>query len=242
MLLSGCKQRVSTFSGPVAVVRRATDGASGRRDAGTIVPSAPAAGSATLPTPPSGATGQGEGETDDFGHVPEFTLTDQDGHSYSRSNLDGKVWIASFLFTRCATLCPQIAARMAELQKVYASNPDIHLVSITVDPENDTPQVLKAYAAAHNADTARWSFLTGPEKNIYDLVGRRGFMLGVAKNEGPARTPGNEVTHSSRLAVVDRKGAIRGYFDGRAVDDEGHEINEVPALKRLVDKLLKEKP
>jgi protein SCO1/2 len=130
---------------------------------------------------------------------------------------------------------------MAELQKIYASNPDIHLISITVDPENDTPEVLKIYAAAHHADTARWTFLTGPEKTIYALIGQGGFMLGVAKNEGPARTPGNEVTHSSRLALVDRKGAIRGYFDGRAVDDEGHEINELPALRRLVDKLLKEK-
>jgi protein SCO1/2 len=131
---------------------------------------------------------------------------------------------------------------MAELQKAYASNPDVHLISITVDPENDTPQVLKAYAAAHSADTARWTFLTGKEKAVYDLIGRGGFMLGVAKNEGAARTPGNEVTHSSRLAVVDQMGAIRGYFEGRMVDDEGHPIDEVTALKRLVDKLLKEKP
>jgi cytochrome oxidase Cu insertion factor (SCO1/SenC/PrrC family) len=189
-----------------------------------------------------GGSGQGQGGIDDFGCAPDFTLTDQDSHPYGRSSLDGKVWIASFLFTRCATLCPQIAARMAELQKAYASNPDVHLISITVDPENDTPAVLKTYALAHNADLTRWTFLTGPEKKIYDLIGQSGFMLGVAKNEGPVRTPGNEVTHSSRLAVVDRKAAIRGYFEGRLVDDEGHPIDEVPALKRLVERLLKEKP
>jgi len=230
-LLNGC--------GPVDVKPRASNLSAGPSlTAGT----ADGAGIATLPSPPSGGRGQqGEEGNEVISHVPDFTLTDQDSHPYARSALDGKVWIASFLFTRCATLCPQIAARMAELQKTYASNPDIHLISITVDPENDTPQVLKTYAAAHSADPARWTFLTGPEKKIYDLIGRNGFMLGVAKTEGPARTPGNEVTHSSRLAVVDRKGDIRGYFEGRMVDDEGRPIDEVPALKILVDKLLKEK-
>jgi protein SCO1/2 len=180
-------------------------------------------------------------ELEDFGAVADFRLSDQDGRPFSRSVLVGKVWIASFIFTRCTTLCPQIVNRVGELQQDFSGEPGVHLVSFSVDPENDKPEVLKAYALGHHADLRRWTFLTGPEKNVYELVSRS-FMLGVAKTEGPERRPGNEVTHSSRLVVVDRRGHIRGYFEGRQVDDEGRAIDEVPKLLQAVKELLRDKP
>lgn len=175
----------------------------------------------------------------DLGPVPDFALTDQNGQPFGRKDLEGQVWVASFLFTRCATLCPQVAATLAQLQK---DPPDgVTLVSFTVDPEHDTPAVLKAYAERYGADPARWRFLTGDQETVYRLV-REGFLLAVEQNRGTARTAGNEVTHSSRLVVVDRRGHVRGHFEGRQVDEQGRTVSELTQLRQRLAALVREKP
>jgi cytochrome oxidase Cu insertion factor (SCO1/SenC/PrrC family) len=180
---------------------------------------------------------------EDLGAVGDFGLVDQDGRTVSRSQLIGKVWVASFIFTRYATLCPQVCATLAELQEQTKADADVRLVSFSVDPDHDTPKVLKEYAARFGADPERWVFLTGKRETIYNLSSKS-FLLGVMENKGAARTPGNEVTHSSKLVVVDRKGHIHehDYFDGRRLDDEGKPVDELPRLKRRVAQLLREKP
>ena len=147
-------------------------------------------------------------------------------------DLRGKVWVASFLFTRCCTGCPRISADLLQLQKDLPK--DAVIVSFTVDPEHDTPPVLKAYAETLGADPKRWFFLTGKQDEIYGLI-QKSFHLAVEQNQGEARKPGNEVTHSNRLIVVDRQGHIRGLdFDGTNADD-------LPRLKKRIDELLREK-
>jgi cytochrome oxidase Cu insertion factor (SCO1/SenC/PrrC family) len=174
-----------------------------------------------------------------IGAVGPFLLTDQDGRPVSREDLLGKVWVASFVFTRCRTVCPQVSATMARLYEAEENRDDALLVSFSVDPEEDTPEVLKRYATQYGARAPGWRFLTGPEKDMYRVI-RESFLLGVEQNTGDSRTPGNEVTHSTRLAVVDRKGNVRAYFDGRQVDDEGHAVNDVPRIVKLIAALARE--
>ena len=178
---------------------------------------------------------------DDYGPVGEFSLTERSGRTVRPADLAGKVWVASFVFTRCTGPCPQVTGTVARLQKELAEQPDVVLVTFTVDPDHDQPNELKEYADIYRADPQRWLFLTGPREELYRLI-REGFRLGVQQNEGEARRPGNEVTHSTRLAVVDRRGRVRGYFDGRNVDEEGGPVDDVPRVRRAVEALLREQP
>ncbi len=162
----------------------------------------------SIPSFDAGVLKEGnESRADDLGPVADFTLTERSGNTITLEDLRGKVWVASFLFTRCCTGCPRISADLLKLQ------PDLPdgaiIVSFTVDPEYDTPSVLKAYAEGLGADPKRWLFLTGQQAEIYRLI-KDSFRLGVEQNQGEARKPGNEVTHSNRLLVVDRQGHIRG--------------------------------
>ncbi|GIW80776.1 MAG: hypothetical protein KatS3mg105_2583 [Gemmatales bacterium] len=178
---------------------------------------------------------------DILGKVGDFQFTERSGRTISREDLAGKIWVASFIFTCCTQSCPQIAGTMAELQKEFADNDDVVLVSFSVDPKRDTPQVLQEFANRFGADNERWLFLTGDQDKMYSFI-RETFLLAVHENEGNARTPGNEVTHSSKLVLVDRHGQIRGYFDGRRVDEEGRPINNVNKIKAKVAELLEEQP
>jgi cytochrome oxidase Cu insertion factor (SCO1/SenC/PrrC family) len=183
--------------------------------------------------PPHVRWGTDHPEFDDLGPIADFSLTERNGQTIRLEDLRGKVWVASFLFSRCCTGCPRISADLMQLQKELPDGAVI--VSFTVDPEHDTPPVLKAYADGLGADPKRWLFLTGKQDEIYRLI-KKSFHLGVEQNQGEARKPGNEVTHSNRLVVVDRKGHIRGWdFDGTNPDD-------LPRLRECIDELLREKP
>ena len=133
--------------------------------------------------------------------VPDFTLTDQDGKTVTKEDLRGKIWIADFIFTRCQGPCPLMTARMLEMQRALVKAPEIKLVSVTVDPEPDTPEVLQAYAAANKADPQRWKFLTGDKAVIEKLV-TEGFMQHLAEENG-------EPVHGTMFLVVDGNGMVR---------------------------------
>jgi cytochrome oxidase Cu insertion factor (SCO1/SenC/PrrC family) len=182
--------------------------------------------------PPAGQPSEKHPD-DDYGAVADFTLLDQDGRTVRRDDLLGKVWVAAFVFTRCAGPCSQVSGSMARLQHELAGEKDVLLVSFTVDPEHDKPKVLKDYAARFGADPERWRFLTGEQKPLYELI-EKNFMLAVQQNTGKNRTPGNEVTHSTKLVVVDRKGHLRGFYDGTDPED-------VTDLRARVAKLIREK-
>ena len=151
---------------------------------------------------------------DDLGSVGDFALTERSGNTVHRDDLLGKIWIASFEFTRCTMGCPQISATMERLQTDLARFPDVRLVTFTVDPKHDGTEQLREYAKRYHADPERWLFLTGEEDEIYRLIDKS-FHLPARQNEGNERTPGNEVMHSLKLVLVDRRGHIRGYYDGR---------------------------
>ena len=133
--------------------------------------------------------------------VPEFSLTDQNGQTVTNADLRGKIWITDFIFTRCKGPCPLMTARMLEMQKALSKTPEVKLVSVTVDPAYDTPEVLKAYAEANFADPERWKFLTGDKAVIEKLV-TEGFMQHLAEENG-------EPVHGTMFLVVDGNGMVR---------------------------------
>ncbi|MBA2433308.1 MAG: SCO family protein [Chthoniobacterales bacterium] len=165
-----------------------------------------------------------------YGHVPSFQLTNQEGQPFGSEQLQGKIWIASFIFTTCPGPCPMISSRMSGLQKPL-KNTDVHLVSFTVDPETDTPEVLREYAAKLKARPGHWDFLTGQQEYIFELM-RNGFKLAVGEGDEDSGGP----IHTTRAVLVDRTGAIRGYYDMTAGDvptklaaDAHHLLRDQPA-------------
>ena len=133
--------------------------------------------------------------------VPEFSLTDQNGQTVTSADLRGKIWITDFIFTRCAGPCPLMTARMLEMQKALVKTPEVKLVSVTVDPEYDRPEVLKAYAEANFADPERWKFLTG-DKTVIEKLVTEGFMQQLAEENG-------EPVHGTMFLIVDGNGMVR---------------------------------
>jgi cytochrome oxidase Cu insertion factor (SCO1/SenC/PrrC family) len=119
--------------------------------------------------------------------VPDFALIERSGQAVTRADLLGKVWITSVIFTRCVNECPVISNHMAQLQEALAHEPDVRLVSITVDPAYDTPEVLARYAQSFAAQPQRWFFLTGDQASIYRLV-REGFRLGLVDPDAPIQS------------------------------------------------------
>lgn len=142
--------------------------------------------------------GKGLLETlDVYGEVPDFALTERSGRRITRADLLGKVWIANFIYTHCTETCPLQSAQMARLQANLQGEPDVRLVSITVDPEQDTPQVLAEYASRFGADRERWLFLTGERRPIYTLA-LEGFRLSVADPEELDQRSSEEGVRSDR--------------------------------------------
>jgi protein SCO1/2 len=147
--------------------------------------------------------------------LPAFALTDQAKRPFGTRELAGKVWVADFVFTACQEACPLLSQRMQELgRRTKHLGPDFHLVSISVDPERDTPERLAEYGARYGANPIRWSFLTGPVDAIQEAV-TGGFKVGMGKE---AVTPDGggptffEIFHGEHLVLVDRQLRVRGYF------------------------------
>ena len=163
-----------------------------------------------------------------FGPVPEFELLDQRGRTVTRSDLDGEPWVVDFIFTRCALSCPRLTSRMMALG---ANLPDLRRVSITVDPEYDTPEVLASYALAYGISDPRWLFLSGQIEAIRELV-IGGFKLAVV-NDPPAEVanPQEPILHSNRFVLVDARGEIRGYYEATSAADFERLVRDVEMVR-----------
>jgi protein SCO1/2 len=148
--------------------------------------------------------------------LPAFSLVDQRGQPFGLEDLKGHVWVADFVFTSCPSVCPKLTRRMRQIQHRARHLGDVfHLVTFTVDPTNDTPPVLAAYAAEYKADTRRWTFLTGPLEDVEPTV-IKGFKMAMGKEDAGGGM--FSIFHGEKLVLVDREGFIRGFYDA---DDAG---------------------
>ena len=157
------------------------------------------------------------------GTVPDFEFTDSNGETITRDDMEGKVWVADFIFTTCTMACPIMTGNMNIIHKSFKDNNNVRIVSISVYPEYDTPDILKDYASRYNANTDRWHFLTGPEESVKKII-KTGFKIGDYEDI---------IFHSEKFALVDISGNIRGYYSGMKTDD-------ISQLKKDINKLLRE--
>lgn len=164
-----------------------------------------------------------------YGDLADFQLTERTGRSFGSSDLKGHVWIADFMFTRCAGPCPMMAVQMAHLQEDLKDVPSVRLVSISVDPDHDTPAVLSDYARNFQADRERWLFLTGKTQSVRDLAMQH-FRLATQMSPNP-----NAVLHSTHFVLVDGRQRIRGYYDSA-------DSLSVKQLEQDVRRLVEETP
>jgi protein SCO1/2 len=173
-----------------------------------------------------------------YGPIPDFRLVDERGLAKDASSMHGQVSVVDFIFTRCTSSCPRLTARMLELQsRLEREKSDARLVSISVDPDNDTPAVLSEYAARVHADSSRWSFLTGDEQEVERAV-VLGFKVSAAKIDTGAGT--YDVIHGDWFVLVDRRGRLRGYYP--TIDLQGQsESMLMGALVKDVLRLEREK-
>ncbi len=148
-----------------------------------------------------------------YGAIPDFQLIRETGSPVALSDLKGKIWIANFIFTRCAGVCPLMSNRMRALQDVLTQEAQVRFISFSVDPEYDTADVLSSYSERFKSDPAKWFFLTGDKQMIYALSEQH-FHLGVSEiPEKEREALDQSVRHSSKFVLVDRDGKIRGYYD-----------------------------
>lgn len=157
--------------------------------------------------------------------VPDFSLTERSGGTVTKSDLLGKVWVADFVFTRCSGPCPTLSARLQRLQLQFKDEPDLKLVTFSLDPTVDTPAVLSDYASRFHADKDRWWFLTTEKESaMHDLV-KAGFFQTVI----PAKD-GKELIHSEYLVLIDRQGRIRGAYLGTDFENQPQLIADAKKL------------
>ena len=162
--------------------------------------------------------------------VPDFALTNQFGRSVTLGDLRGKVWVADIIFTRCPGPCAKMTKQMGELQAALPSNEPVQLVSLTADPEFDTPEVLKKYGERFGALPHRWQFLTGKKLDVYRLA-TKGLLLAVDEIKADERTsPDDLFVHSTLFVIVDRQGRVRGSFDGTEASSRSKILAAIRAL------------
>ncbi len=169
-----------------------------------------------------------------LGQMHDFKLTNQDGREMTRKDFYGSVLIVNFIFSKCPDVCPLLSKQMSELQaRLKGTAKAIQLVSITVDPQNDTPPVLKKYAAQFNSDPRLWSFLTGPMDDIMKIVvdDFKQALDGQKLTSLDDRMDGMmEITHSEKFVLVDQSGQIRAYMSANSPEDVNKIMKKVAIL------------
>ncbi len=172
-----------------------------------------------------------------LGKVPSFSFTNQDGKIITNKTFYNKVYVVDFFFTTCPTICPVMTENMVTIQNEFIGNPNFGIASISISPDYDTPEVLKAYAKNHGATLKNWHFLTGNKEDTYKLS-MNGFKLYAGQNN---EAPGG-FEHSGLFALIDKEGNIRCRYDdlGNPIGYyDGLDLEQIQLLKEDIEKLIK---
>lgn len=160
--------------------------------------------------------------------LPAFSLIERNGEEVTKSALAGRPVVVDFIFTRCSLVCPRLTARMQELEKALPPTSRARLLSISVDPDYDTPEVLRRYAEHWHVAGDRWLFATGNRQAIWELV-RTGFLLPV---EEQPEVPEMPILHSSRFAILDGRGRLRSTYEAFEKDALERVLADLKVLER----------
>jgi protein SCO1/2 len=161
--------------------------------------------------------------------VPDFSFTNQFGENTTMEDFEGDIMVVDFFFTTCPTICPIMTKQMARLQWMLedAAYDDVSFLSHTVNPNNDTPEILLAYGQEEGADFEKWTFVTGDQEEIFEQ-GFQGYLLSTQEDSG---APGGFL-HSSMFVLVDRDRHIRGFYDGTSSKEVDDLVTDIKMLKK----------
>lgn len=148
-------------------------------------------------------------------------MTDSQGRAFNRSTLAGKVWIADFIYTNCPAECPRMTAQMHKVERQVRGESDVQLISISVDPEHDSPPVLNDFASRFGGPTNQWTFLTGSPATVH-LIAYQTFHVGDVIGK---------IEHSTKFVLVDKNGYIRGYYSSLYEDELSQLLKDVEVLR-----------
>ncbi len=160
-----------------------------------------------------------------YATIPPFSFVDQNRETITDKNLDGKIYVADFFFTSCPSICPTMQRNMLTVFKAYEGKNNFKLVSFTIDPRHDTIPVLKTYAEKLGAKANQWYFLLGKKEEVYQLA-EKNYLVSVSQDN---RAPGGYV-HQGWLVLVDKKGRVRGAYDGTDKKQVQQLITDVQVL------------
>lgn len=160
--------------------------------------------------------------------IPEYTFINEKGDTVTQKDSEGKVYVADFFFSTCPTICPIMKSQMLRVYEKYKDNDDFVILSHSINPRYDTPDVLKSYKEKLGVDSPKWQFLTGIETNVYDLA--QNHYLTSALEDSTAVEEGGFI-HSGAFVLVDKNKHIRGIYDGT-------KEKEVDKLLKDIDKLI----
>ncbi len=170
-----------------------------------------------------------------FHKIPVFQLIDQNGQKFSSEQTKGKIYVAEFFFTRCGTICPKLTTNLTRVQSLFANDPNILIVSHSVDPKHDSSAVLLKYAQKYDAKIGKWFFLTGDKKYIYNLA-IKGYKLPAAdasEYDKKIKSIDETFIHSEKLLLIDKEGYVRGIYDGTYSPDVERLIAEIKVLSEI---------
>lgn len=158
--------------------------------------------------------------------VGGFSLYDTDSVLVNEKVVEGKIYVVDFFFSTCTTICPKMSNQLMRVQHTYGDEKDVAVLSFTVDPLNDSPERLKAYAAKHKAKKGFWYFLTGEKEQIYSLA-KNSYFLNAVEGDGT----GDAFLHSEQFLLIDKEKRIRGLYDGTNHFEVKRLIEDIAALK-----------
>ncbi len=157
--------------------------------------------------------------------IDDFSFIDQDSNVVTNDTFEGQVYVADFFFTTCPTICPVMKQQMLRVYDQYKNNPEVGILSHTIDPTHDSVAVLKDFATKLGVKTDKWHFVTGDKDEIYD-IGETSYM--VVANQDP-NAPGGYI-HSGAFLLIDKKRRIRGVYDGTEPEQVEILINDIGRL------------
>lgn len=147
-------------------------------------------------------------------------MTDANNRPFTEKDLEGKVWIVDFIYTNCPAECPRMTSKMHGLEKRTAAEPEVYFLSISVDPDRDTPEVLKEFAGRYGAPNERWRFVTGDHSSVH-LLAYQTFHVGDVIGK---------IEHSTKFAVLDKHRTVRGYYSSFSEDELAQMLTDVHIL------------
>jgi protein SCO1 len=159
--------------------------------------------------------------------VPDFHFTDQNNHKVDQNAVKGKIYVTEFFFTTCQSICPIMNSNLERIYSKFKSDPEFLILSHTVDPEEDSVEVLKRYADSHGVNDDKWLFVTGTKPDLYGIA-RKGYLLDANEGDGGAEA----FIHTQNFALVDKERHIRGYYDGTDSLEVERLIREIILLKK----------